>query len=242
MKTFLIAIAVIAVANLLALLCVGGWLVGTHRVDRARLEKIRELFTETTSTQAAREAAEKAKIEADQKAAEQAKKDARPAMTASEQLAARVEATEIDRQRADRLRREVSDLQKSLAEREARVEQAKTELAKQRTDFEKMRSEIAAAESSAQFKKTLTTLEGLKPDQAKKTLKEVMTADPAKGVDKVVGYLNAMEDRSRSKVLAEFIKEDPKVAAELLERLRVRGVEVSAPVETLANGAVGSAK
>lgn len=242
MKTLITAIAVIAIANLLALLGFAGWLVGTDRVDRARLEKIREMFSQTVAAQTAREAAEQARIEADRNAAEQAKKDARPPMTATEQLAVRVEATEIDRQRAERLRREITDLQKSLAERDAQLEKQKAILAKDKAEFEKMRKEVAAAESSEQFKKTLTTLEGLKPDQAKKTLKELMTTDPAKGVDQVVSYLNAMEDRARTKVVAEFIKEDPKVAADLLERLRVRGVEVPPPVETLANGAVGSSK
>ncbi|GMV24955.1 MAG: hypothetical protein AMXMBFR58_09860 [Phycisphaerae bacterium] len=242
MKTLLTAIAVIAIANLLALLGFAGWLFGTGRIDSARLEKVREMFSETTSAQQAREAAEAAKADADRKAAEQARKDARPPMTATEQLAARVEATEIDRQRAERLRREISDLQKSLAERDAALEKSRADFIRQRDEFLQMRAEIVATEASDQFKKTLTVLEGLKPDQAKTTLKEIMTADAAKGVDQVVAYLNAMEERPRTKVIAEFIKEDPKVAADLLERLRTRGTQVSPPTESLASGQAADIK
>ncbi|MCC6425360.1 MAG: hypothetical protein IT435_00935 [Phycisphaerales bacterium] len=241
MKTLLTALTVIAIANLLAILGFVGWLAGTDRLDRARIDKIRTMFAETIPAQNARESDEAAKIQAAAAAQEQAKKDARPPLTASEQLAARVEATEIDRQRAERLRREITDLQKGLVEREAQVEKHKQELEKEKAEFVRMRQEVMATESDAQFKKTLTILEGLKPAECKTTLKEVMAATP-KGLDQVVSYLNAMDDRVRTKVIGEFIKEDPKLAANLLERLRVRGTEVPPPVETLANGAVGSSK
>ncbi len=239
MKALLTALAVIAIANLLAFIGFAGWLTATHRLDKSRIEKVRQMFSETVPAQTAREAAEKAKTDADAKAAEQAKKDARPPMTASEQLAARVEATEIDRQRAERLRREIADLKQSLADRDSDIEKQKAALAKQKAEFEKMRAEISTAETTEQFKKTLGTLEGLKADQAKKTLKEMMASDPLKGTDRVVSYLNAMEDRARTKIVAEFIKEDPKVAADLLERLRTRGIEVPPAKEPVANGAVG---
>jgi hypothetical protein len=39
----------------------------------------------------------------------------------------------------------------------------------------------------------------------------------------VVKYLSAMEERARNRVLAEFVKADPKLAAELLEVIRQRG-------------------
>jgi hypothetical protein len=42
------------------------------------------------------------------------------------------------------------------------------------------------------------------------------------GTDQVVAYLNAMEDRTRTKIITEFQKQDPALAAELLERLRTR--------------------
>jgi hypothetical protein len=80
---------------------------------------------------------------------------------------------------------------------------------------------VAQTEGNAQFRKALATLEGLKPDKVKLTLQQLLDQGEA---DQVVAYLNAMQERTRTKVLDEFIKSDPKVATDLLERLRTRGL------------------
>ena len=38
-----------------------------------------------------------------------------------------------------------------------------------------------------------------------------------------VRYLDAMDDKHRTKVMAELAKADPKLAADLLERIRKQG-------------------
>lgn len=43
------------------------------------------------------------------------------------------------------------------------------------------------------------------------------------GMDRALEFLNAMQPRTRSKVITEFTKSDPKLAGELLERLRTYG-------------------
>jgi hypothetical protein len=48
----------------------------------------------------------------------------------------------------------------------------------------------------------------------------------------VVAYLNAMQDRTRSKVIGEFLKDDPTLASDLLERLRQRGQIARAAADT----------
>lgn len=54
------------------------------------------------------------------------------------------------------------------------------------------------------------------------------------GIDRALDYLNAMSPRTRSKVVAEFVKEDPSLAGELLERLRAYGqVPIGAEKPTL---------
>jgi len=85
---------------------------------------------------------------------------------------------------------------------------------------------VAETEGNAQFKKALATLEGLKPDKAKAALQELING---KQVDQAVAYLNAMQERMRTKVIDEFITADPKVATDLLERLRTRGMIARAP-------------
>lgn len=46
-------------------------------------------------------------------------------------------------------------------------------------------------------------------------------ATPGKG--QVLAYLDAMEERPRTKIISEFMKSNPRLAAELLESLRARG-------------------
>lgn len=236
MRTLLVSVAVVAVANLVGLLGFAGWLVGSGRLDAQRLQHVRSMFAETIQDQRSRESDEAAAEVSLALAAEQARKDARPPMTATEQLAARVEATEIDRQRAERLRREVADLQRGLEQREAELERQRRVLARERDEFERMRQDIVSQTTSEQFKKALATMEGLKPADAKKAFKEIIDGDPSGGVGQVVSYLNAMDDRIRTKIVTEFIKEDSKLAAELLERMRMRGSVVSPSVESVADG------
>ncbi|MBK7294565.1 MAG: hypothetical protein IPI84_12500 [Holophagaceae bacterium] len=49
-------------------------------------------------------------------------------------------------------------------------------------------------------------------------------ASPGKpGKPQVLAYLDAMDDKIRTAIVNEIIRDDPKLAAELLEALRVRG-------------------
>jgi hypothetical protein len=64
--------------------------------------------------------------------------------------------------------------------------------------------------------------------QAPSASPEPSTASPSSpserpGTQQVLAYIDAMDDKIRTAILNEIIKEDPKLAAELLEALRVRG-------------------
>jgi hypothetical protein len=43
-------------------------------------------------------------------------------------------------------------------------------------------------------------------------------------IDQVVAYLNAMQERTRTRIIDEFLTDQPGVATDLLERLRMRGI------------------
>jgi hypothetical protein len=73
-----------------------------------------------------------------------------------------------------------------------------------------------------QQRKVLSTLEALKPAQAKQTLQQLIDAGDS-GRFQALGYLDQMDEGVRAKIMGEFVKEDPKLAAELLEELRTRG-------------------
>lgn len=224
MKSIWLIISAVALANVLAIGGFVGWLAATDRLSKERVARVREVFGETVAVQKARETDEGAKAEAAKKEAEEAAKLAKTPLTAAEQLAARVDVTEIDRQRSERLRKEIADLRKAMLEQETKLTQDREALAKEKAAFEQMRKQIADTEMDAQFKKTLSVLETLKADKAKIALKQMIDDDAANGRVTAVTYLNSMEEAARTKIVGEFIKDDPKLAADLLQRLRNHGL------------------
>lgn len=225
MKSLWTLIAVLALANLLAVGGVVAWLGATQRLDKDRVLAVKQILTDPVPVA-------KAKVAADEsKAKEEAKKQAEDAKlrrqpTSSEQqLRERLEQIELDRQRSARLRSEAALLQKGLSEQIASVETRLRALADEKRGLEAAQKMIADADGGAQQRKVLSTLESLKPAQAKTTLKQLIDAGE-EGRAQALRYLDQMDEGVRAKVMNEFIKEDPKLAAELLEGLRTRGQKV----------------
>jgi hypothetical protein len=256
MKTLVQALIVVAMVNLVLVGGFVGWLVMGDRLDSNRARTVRQLLTKTI-TQEKAEAEKAAKEwEAAKLQAEEEAKSRKIPLTAAEQLAARLEATELDRQRMERLRREVEDLQRSLAQERAGLEKDRTQLESDQKAFEAQVRVMAASSKDEQFRKTLGVLESLKPQAAKTLLTQIIKSDqqPAKaapaaqgvpagfaaantpasleaapGTEETIGmrtaveYLDAMDERVRSKLMGEVAKEDPALATRLLEALRQRG-------------------
>jgi hypothetical protein len=227
-------LSIVAVANLLALLAFVGWLKISDRLDQGRVREVRELFTKTGAQRKAEAAEAQAKAEADEKLAAERGRAGTVPVTASETLDLKIQLSELDQARLEAMRREVSILQDTLRRERKVLDADRAAFAKERDDFGKARQVVAQTEGSAQFKKALATYEGLKPDKAKLALKQLIDTKPAPGVagggiDQAVAYLNAMQERSRTKIIDEFLKDDPKVANDLLERLRTRGMLARAP-------------
>lgn len=255
MKTLWITLSAMAIANLLALAGFLMWLKSSDRLDRGRLEQVRQLISKPISTERAEKEADAKKLESDKQAAEEAAKASRPPLTASEALAARLEAGEIDRQRIEALRSAIRALQDPLkAEREALTAE-KRKFQQEQAAFRAQVASHDALQADQQFKKTLGVLEALKPTEAKSLLMEILKgAEPSTAADKAsagslmantptqaapgapgqasitvegmqraVDYLNAMQARARAKVMSELLKDDSKLASQLLERLRTYG-------------------
>lgn len=249
MKTLWNAICVVALANLLAVVGIVGWLRTSDRINMDRARELRVLLAKTISQQQAEEAQAKAATENEQKQKEADAKARRVPLTASEQLAARLEATELDEQRLKGMRSEVDALQRTLREAQEKVKAERVSLDGDRSAFEAAKKTYAESTKNEQFQKTLTVLQTVKPAEARAILGEILagvsvevtppapespamgtaanttpTAAPTnKGREQVIAYLDAMESKSRTKVLTEFLKSDPKLAAGLLEDLRQRG-------------------
>lgn len=254
MKTLWNIISVIAVANLIALGGALAWLKMNDRLDTDRARKVREMFSTTIAADRSKaelaveaEALAKTKAEAEAKAA-------KPPLTASEKLQSRIELSELDEQRMQRVRREVEDLRAALAKERTDLDQRWTQLEADRQAFDRLVNDSTAGIGEEQFKKTLDILQGLKAPAAKQLLMQMMgeqvanVQPPADGLARpaltdaevarqaaaarvaretrmrgVIEYINAMDDRARTRIMTEFTKDDPALAASLLEALRRHG-------------------
>lgn len=229
MKTIWTIISIIAVANVLALVGLVGWLKSSDRIDVARMREVRQFFAKTVTQQRAEEAEAKAKEEAAKKEAEEQAKRSEPPVRADEKLEVRLRESQADVVRLEGVRRDVQVLRDTLSRERQALDEERAKFEAERKAWAKMRDDALKLETDEQFKKTLGTLEALKPDKAKTTLDELIKSNNR---EQVVAYLNAMQDRTRTKIVDEFIKSDPKLAADLLERLRTKGQLAQAPPST----------
>lgn len=245
MKALWTALSIFAVANLIATASFVGWLVNADRLDSDRAKRVREIFTTTITEEKVAAEQQLVALENEKKVAEAAEKEKLPPLTAAEQLAARLEATELDRQRAERMKREVQDLRTALANERDRMDAEWKKLRETRKAHEE---EVALNErivGSEQFRKTLTVLTKLEPKETKNILVQMLNgagttpvaADDMSspdasasttGLPQVLAYLDAMEDKTRTAIMSEFAREDPGLAARLLEALRIRGTFAAA--------------
>lgn len=232
MKSIWTILSVVALANVLALAGLVLWLKQSDRLDADRMREVRQLFSETIAARKARQAAEaEAQLQAQAQRAEQEKFERTPA-TAEKRMTGEIVAADTAEERLDRSRREIEDLKAGLIRQQDALERSRKELAAERAAFESMREEVKKTEGSAQFKRTIGVLEGLKPDAAFSLLRTILDEQPEQGREQVVAYLNAMQERQRNKVFAEIVQADPVLAADLLERLRTRGTIAGASPPT----------
>lgn len=227
MKKLWNALAVMAIANLIAVVSFLGWLGLGGRVSPERVQKVRAMFTETVDQETERLA--QAQAEADALAAEQAaqaKKQAGAPIGAMEALDLRIQRNADEEQRLERVRKEIAQLQESLAREQRKIDASLLQLELERAAFTTERARIRELEGSKQFRKAVSVLEGLEAADAAKTLDELLRNGEQ---DQVVAYLNAMQERKRNAIITEVIATgQTDVAADLLERIRVRGIEFSA--------------
>lgn len=244
MKMIWNALSVVAVANLLALLGFVGWLKADDRLDADRARAVRAVFGKTLTEEAAEVAKAKADQEASEKAAAEAKRRDQPPLTAEQRVALRLEATEIDRQRMERLQREVEDLRRVLATERSMLDRDRAAFAAEKGAFEAASAATRRALEDGQFQKTLTVLSTMKPKDAVGLLTQMLKgeslpladqapalasggvasteAEPAAGEEQVVSYLDAMDEKPRGRIMTELAKSDPALATRLLSRIRDR--------------------
>ncbi len=236
MKTLWNLLAIMSLVNILAIAGLIGWLKSSDRLNQDRLVALRQVFVKTV----AEEVQEKSELDAKLKAAEEERKEAEraaePPVTASEKIAEQQFRDEQRAQLVQRQQQELENLRSSLMSQLAKLEEREKKLEAEKKSFDADRKRIAALDQDKQFKLALATLEGQKPKDAKSVLKAII--DQQKQPEQAVNYLSKMEEGKRAKVVAEFVKDDAALAADLLERLRTRGIVVPPiPPQVTANDA-----
>lgn len=228
MKRLKRSILVLLVLNLIATLVGMGWLFTSGRVSKERVVELTQVFGEPIEI-------EQARLKAEQKAqeeAEAAKPKPLPAMAlnSDERNLVRVEMTQVDIARLERMKREVQNLQLTLRKERTELSREQDQFEQQLDDFDAMRKRLADLEGGKQFKKALGILTGMAPKDAKTVLSTLLESQSK--YEEVVSYLSAMDDRARTSIMTEFVKAgEEELAANLLESVRLRGLET-----TTANG------
>lgn len=253
MKALWTALCVVAILNILALGGLVGYLAGTDRLDARRAREVAGLFKETLKERDAREKAQAQADEAQAKEQAAEDRKNAPPVTVEERLQSDRLSVQVEEQRLRRLRDELDMLRAALAQERDLLDRSRKQFQEEQTRVASEAKARREMEASAQFRKAVGVLQSVKPPEAKALLAGIMAgkpeeADPTiaaplsanapaqagnpaptaagpsrEALDLVVSYLNAMQDRTRSKVIGEFLKDDPALASELLERLRQRG-------------------
>lgn len=223
MRSLWIIITTVALANFLAVVALVAWLAGTGRLSNERINAVREMFTTTVEQDDAAKKLEEAQRAQDEAAAAQESFMREPPTPAEGEVADQQAVSNAAQQDLSRLTREAEDLRRTFARELAQIERAREQLRQERADFDALRARLAALEGSEQFEKAVALYQQIKPKQAKDMLQTLIDQGE---MEQVVSYLNAMQVRTATRIIAEF--DDPGMAATLLERVRTRGLEVAA--------------
>lgn len=241
-------LSIMAVANMLALAGLALWLKATDRLNVERLRAVRDVLRPTIAEEHDARKKEEERLAREQAEAEERDRLERPALTAEQQLAIRLASTEAEWQRRQRFEREVADLRTALDRERAEFEAERASIESARAAAQAEAEARAEVTSSEQFRKAVGVLEAMKAPEAKAALLEVMRMGPAtaigslsagvgsaddfseEGLSRAVLYLDSLQERTRAKVLSEFLKDDPKLAATLLERIRTLGAATPPPL------------
>jgi hypothetical protein len=229
MKTLFKLVLVLAVANLLAVAGFVGWLFASGRVDGERLGRVRELFAQTIRDEKAKsEELATAEAEAVRLAGDERRLRELPIARADQ-----IVQSERFEQRATLAMRSLEEgqrrMQADLAGREQSVTDRETSLATRQKEWEASIAAEKERETDEQFRKVVRLLESVPPKQARDWISELVRTGR---IDQAVAYLDAMNRAKSSALLKAFKGEtDTKVATDLLERLRVLGLESEVGLE-----------
>lgn len=234
MKSLLRLFTVLAFANLLALAGFALWLRSSDRLNTDRISRVRAIFAPTISEEARLASEGQTKAEEAVRLASEERRLLETPLSRSEQIV----AMERFEQRAALAVRALEEERKrmldDLATREAAVTARETALATRIRDWETSIADAKARATDEQFRKAVRLLEAMPPKQGKEWIVELMNTDRG---PMAVAYIDAMNPAKSAALLKAFKDGDEsKMATDLLERLRLLGLESETKPER-TNGA-----
>lgn len=222
MKLLWSVVSFLAIAHLLAIAMFVTWLWQSNRLDAERLTTVRELFALTIpdAERAAEAEREAALLELEEAVAEQRRRSPPlPSGLSVGQLAA---IEEMEHRSRRSLEQERAMFREQIVAAQVRVDEREARLREERERWEAFAAEQRERRESEQFEKAVRQYESVRPRQGKEMLMELIANGQ---MEQAVAYLDAMNDRSASRILGEF-KTDAEIrlATELLEQLRTFGI------------------
>lgn len=220
-RSLYLIIVTMAIANTLAAILFGTWLVASDRLDAERVGDVREMFSETVTVQRAREEREARDQEAQDAQQAELDKVGRPPISSAETSVYVDAYAQRAEQQLRRLQQESRDRQETLFKLQADIQRRERALEQEREAFERMRAEIAERAGTEQFAKALKVYENLPPEETAAIMQELVQRGEE---DQAVAFLDAMKPRIAGEVTSAILADNPGLAADLLERLREYGV------------------
>lgn len=225
-RSIWIVISTMAIANLFLIAGFVGWLHTSGRLDSARVERVRLMLAPTIAEEQAEQQRKETEAAAEAAAAEANAQVGTKPLSAEQKIAGAVVSEEVQSQQARRVQRETADLINTLLLEREELDRRRAAFQREVEAFEAMRKMLAEEEGSEQFQKAVQIYQSVKSGEAKNMMGSLIRGGKK---DQVVSYLNALPPRTTSKIIAEFEKEDPAQAADLLERLRILGTALAGP-------------
>lgn len=231
MKTLWNIVAVLSLANLLAIAALIGWLGWSGRVTRDRIETIQGLFAEPSDVVAAQLAAEQvAREEEALRAVDEASLLHLPAGS-DVPISALDDLWRREQMMMQRIERENAALQQDLAQHEAALAAREKAHDQRVSKFEQEKAIALAEQSDVAFLTLVKTMESL-PAKLARDQMVLMAKDSS--LEEACRILRAMRAGSRTELLASMrsTDEEKKLASDLLQCLGAPPVSQDARVET----------
>lgn len=232
MKKLIGAVLFLALANLLAVGGLVGWLWAGDRLDLDRLREVRAMLSTTVTQAKAQKAEAEARAKEDAvKAAELARRSGVP-LGVEQRIELSAQQRELLAQQEARAREEARQVQVQLDAKRAELAELSRKLAQAKDDFQAQRERAQRETDDEQFKLAVAALEAQRPRDAAGVIMTLIGADPGSAtpvapsggqMDLAVRYLLGMQERTRTKLLGEVLKQDQRLATQLLEGIRLKG-------------------